>query len=75
MEIDFISLFERSAYRNTYIYNLVSFFLRCVYFHLTTGASTNNVILLFDHYLQANSEFYTIYIDAGLYITSQKLCK
>ena len=42
---------EKSAYDNTYIYNLVDFFLRYIYFHPTSKASKINVIILFDHYL------------------------
>ena len=74
MGMDFIGPFERSAYGNTYIYNLVDYFLRHMYPHPTAGAGTNDVILSFNHYLQANPKPYTVYMDAGSYFTSQKLC-
>lgn len=51
MKIDFIGLFQRSAYGNTYIYNPVDDFLRHMYSHLTIVAGTNDVIFLFDYYL------------------------
>lgn len=49
--MDFIGFFERFAYRNIYIYYLVDYFLKHLHLYLTFGASTNNVIILFDHYL------------------------
>ncbi len=73
MGMDFIGPFERSAYGNTYIYNLVDYFSRHIYPHPTVGAGTNDVILSFDHYLRANPKPYAVYIDAGSYFTGQKL--
>ncbi len=51
MGMDFIGLFEKSAYGNTYIYNLVDYFSRHMYPQPTSSASANDVIILFDHYL------------------------
>ena len=73
MEIDFISPFEKFAYGNTYIYNLVDYFSRHMYPHPTFKAGTNDVIILFDHYLQAHPKPYAIYMDAGSHFISQKL--
>lgn len=73
MAIDFISPFEKFAYNNSYICNLVDYFSKHMYFHSTFEADTNNVIILFDYYLQANSKSYMVYIDAGLCFTNQKL--
>lgn len=73
MGIDFIGLFEKSVYGNNYIYNLVDYFSRHMYPHPTSDAGTNNVILSFDHYLQANLKFYAVYMDAGSHFKSQKL--
>lgn len=70
MGMDFIGLVKRSAYGNTYIYNLVDYFSRHIYPYLTVGASINNVILLFN---QANPKSYAMYIDANSHFTSQKL--
>ena len=75
MGIDIIHSFEKFAYSNTYIYNLVNYFSRHIYPHPTFGAGINDVIVLFNHYLQANPKPYAIYIDANLYFTSQKLRK
>ena len=36
-------------------------------------ADANNVIISFNHYLQANPKLYAVYMDAGLHFTSQKL--
>ena len=44
-----------------------------MYPYSTSGAGTNNVIILFDDYLQINPKPYAIYIDAGSHFTSQKL--
>ena len=71
--MDFIGLFEKSVYGNTYIYNLVDYFLRHIYLYPTSEAGTNDVIILFDHYLQANIKPYAIYIDASSHFISQKL--
>lgn len=73
MGMDFISSFGKSAYSNTYIYNLFDYFSRYMYPHPTSSASTNDVIIFFDDYLHANPKPYAVYIDAGLYFTSQKL--
>ncbi len=73
MGIDFIDPFEKSAYGNTYIYNLVDYFSRHMYPHLTSGTGTNDVIILFDYYLQANPKPYAVYMDVGSHFTSQKL--
>lgn len=73
MRINFIGLFKRSAYPNIYIYNLVYYLSRHIYPYLTVDANRNDVIILFDHYLQAYSKPYTIYISAGLDFTSQTL--
>ncbi len=73
MGMDFIGLFEKSAYGNTYNYNLVDYFSRHMYLHPTSGASANDIIISFDYYLQANPKPYAVYIDAGLHFTSQKL--
>lgn len=70
MGIDCISPFEKSAYGNIYIYNLADYFSRHIYLHPTSSAGTKNVIILFNHYLQANPKPYAIYIDAGSHFTS-----
>ncbi len=72
IEINFIGLFERCAYGNTYIYNLVDYFSRCMYLHPTARAGTNDVILSFDHYLPAIPKPYEVYMEAGSYFTGQK---
>ncbi len=69
MGMDFIGLFKRSAYGNTYIYNLVDYFSRHRYPHPTVGAGTNDIILLFDHYFRANLKSYVMYMDVGSYFT------
>lgn len=51
MRMDFISTFERFAYGNTYIYNLIDYFLKHMYLYPTAGAGTNDIIFLFDYYL------------------------
>ena len=73
MGIDFISLFKKSTYGNIYIYNLVDYFSRYIYPHPMSGVDTNNVIISFDLYLQANLKLYTVYIDAGSHFLSSKL--
>ena len=73
MRIDFIGRFKKFAYDNTYIYNLVDYFSRDMYFHPTFGAGINDIFILFDHYLWANPKPYAIYIDAGSHFTNQKL--
>lgn len=73
IRIDFISLFKKSVYGNTYIYNLIDYFSRHIYPYFMSGIYINNVIILFNHYLQANLKLYTIYIDANLYFISQEL--
>ena len=45
-----------------------------MYSHLNSDADTDDIILLFNHYLQVNHKLYIVYIDAGSYFTSQKLC-
>lgn len=67
MNINFIGPFERFTYRNTYIYNLVNHFLRYIYPYFTVGININNIILLFNYYLQANYKLYMVYIDISLY--------
>ena len=74
MGMDFIGLFKKFAYGHTYIYNLVDYFSRHMYPYSTSRAGTNNVIILFDHYLQANLKPYAVYMDASSHFTSQKLC-
>lgn len=71
--MDFIGPFEKSIYDNTYIYNLVDYFWRHMYPHPTSGASTNDVIIFFDYYLQANPKPYAAYMDAGSHFTRPKL--
>ena len=73
MGIDFINLFKKSAYGNIYTYNLIDYFSRHIYPHLTFGTNIKNLIILFNYYLHANPKFYIIYIDASSYFTSQKL--
>ena len=73
MGIDFIGPFNKSAYGNTYIYNLVDYFSRHIYRHPTSGAGTKHVITLFDHYFKANPKAYAVYIDLGSYFINQKL--
>ena len=70
---NFIGLFEKSAYGNTYIYNLVDYFSRHMYPHRISRADKNDVIILFNHYLRANLKPYAIYIDAGSHFTNQKI--
>ena len=72
VRIDFIGPFEKSAYNNTYIYNLVDYFSRHIYPHPTSGAGTNNVIIFFDHYLWANPKPYAVYMDVDSHFTCQK---
>ena len=45
-----------------------------MYPHPTPGAGRDDVILLFDHYLQFNPKPCAVYMDAGTHFTSQKLC-
>ena len=75
MGIDFIGPFKKFADGNTYIYNLVDYFVRHMYPNPTFGSDINDVIILFDHYLQTNPKLYAIYMDTGLHFTSQKLYK
>lgn len=70
IEIDFINPFKISIYENIYIYNLVDYFSRYVYPYPTVDTNITNVILLFNHYLQANPKFYIVYIDVNLQFTS-----
>ncbi len=72
--MDFIGPFERSAYGNTYIYNLVDYFSRNMYPHPTVGTGTNDITLPFDHYLRANPTPYVVYRGAGSHFIGQKLC-
>lgn len=44
-----------------------------MYIHPTFGTDTNNIIILFNHYLQANLKFYKMYIDASSHFTRQML--
>lgn len=74
MGINFIGLFEKSAYGNIYIYNLVDYFSKHIYPHPTPGASGDNIILSFDYYLQFNFKPCAVYMNAGMHFTSQKLC-
>ena len=71
MGMDFIGLFEKSAYGNTYICNLVDYFLRHMYPHPTPGAGADDVILSFDHYLRFNPKPCAVYMDVGTHFTSQ----
>lgn len=75
MKIDFIDFFERSVYRNIYIYNLIDYFLRHIYLHPTSDTYINNIILSFNYYLQVNTKLYIVYIDASLFFTIKKLYK
>lgn len=70
---NFISFFEKFIYNNTYIYNLLNYFLRHIYPHPTLETNTNNINILFNYYLRANSNFYTMYIDISSHLISQKL--
>lgn len=45
IEINFNSFFKRFLYKNTYIYNLVNYFLRHIYSCFTINAGINNIIL------------------------------
>lgn len=60
IRIDFIGFFKRFIYGNTYIYNLIDYFLKYIYFYLIISTGTNNVIFLFNHYLQDNFKPYII---------------
>lgn len=71
--MDFISLFKKFVYRNTYCYNQDDYFSRHIYPHLTSGINTNHVIVLIDHYSQAYFKSYVVYIDADSYFTNQNL--
>lgn len=71
MQMNFISLFKRSTYGNTYIFNLVDYFLRHNYHHLISSINITDVILLFNSYLQVNPKSYVMYIDASSYFISQ----
>ena len=73
MEMDFIGSFEKSAYGNTHIYNLVNYFSRHIYPHPTLSTGGDDVILSFDHYLQFNLKLCLVYMDASTHFTSQKL--
>lgn len=70
MKINFLSFFERFIYKNTYIYHLIDYVLRHIYSYLTTGTSTNDIILLIDYYLRANSKLYTVHINTDSYFIS-----
>lgn len=70
MKMEFIGFFEKSIYKNTYIYNLVDYFLRHIYPYSTLSKGGNDIILLFDHYLRFNPESYVIYINANMYFSS-----
>ena len=74
MGMDFINLFEKFIYGNTYIYNHVDYFSRHMYLHLLSKIGKNDVIISFNHYLQANPKLYAVYMNVGSYFTSQKLC-
>lgn len=54
IEIDFISPFNKFTYGNTYIYKLIDYFSKYMYFYLITKVDINDFIILFNHYLQAN---------------------
>ena len=73
MRIDFIGPFKKSAYDNIYICNLVDYFSRHIYPYPTLEADTDDVILLFDHYLWFTPKLCMIHIDIGTHFTSQKL--
>lgn len=73
MEMDFIGPFEKSAYGNTHIYNLVDYFSKDIYPHPTSGAGGEDVISLFDHYLRFNPKPYAVYMNTGTHFTSQIL--
>ena len=68
--MNFIGPFEKSAYGNTHIYNLVDYFSRHMYPHPTPGAGGDDVISSFDHYLRFNPKPYAVYMDAGTHFTS-----
>ena len=72
--MDFIDVFEKSTYGNTYICNLVDYFLRHMYPHLTPSADVNDIFLSFNYYLWFNPKPCVVYIDANMYFISQKLC-
>ena len=44
-----------------------------MYLYLTSEAGTNDIIISFEYYLQANIKHYAVYMDVGSYFTSQKL--
>ncbi len=71
--MDFIGLFQKFAYRYTYINHLIDYFSRHMYLYPTSSAGTNNLIILFDYYLWANPKLYMVYINADLHFISQKL--
>lgn len=73
MQIDFISLFKKFLHRNSYIYKLINFFSKHIYSYSSINISTNNVINLFNHYLQSNDKSYTMYINTSSYFISEKL--
>ena len=73
MGMDFIGPFEKSAYRNTHIYNLIDYFFKHMYPHSSPSTGGNNIISLFDHYLRFNLKPYVVYMDASTYFISQKL--
>lgn len=70
----FISPFIKSAYDNTYIYNLIDYFSTYMYPNPISEIGINDIIISFHHYLQVNLKPYVVYIDADLHFTSQKLC-
>lgn len=72
MKKDFIGLFERFAYKNTYIYNLVGYFSRYIDLYLTFKACISDIIILFDYYSQKNLNLYTVYMDTDSHFISQK---
>lgn len=74
MEMDFIGLFQKSTYENKYIYNLVDYFFKDMYPHPISVAGREDVISSFNYDLWFNSKSCVMYMDAGTYFTSQKLC-
>ena len=74
MKIDFISLFKKFIYSNTYIYNLVDYFSRCIYPYPKFENSIDNIIILFDHYIWANPKFCVVCLDARSHFANQKFC-
>lgn len=65
----YISIFEKK----TFICNLIDYFLRHIYSYFTPGAGVDDVILLFNYYLQFYPKLCVVYIDTSMNFTSRKL--